>query len=753
MSSYELPSSIADDLEKFKEVYKDYLAGKVDNMLFKAARVPFGIYEQRERGSFMIRTKLPGGIISLEQLKRLAELAERFGDGRLHITTRAGAQIHGVKIGDFIEAIELLHAVGLTNRGGGGNTVRNITAKPLSGVAKGEAFDITPHLLALNLKMLERKDSYNLPRKYKIAFTADGEDSLNAEATDIGFAAKVRSGVRGFKVFVCGGMGGKSKIGLPLIEFLPEDEVFLLAQAVKEVFNEYGNRRDKSAARLRFLLEQIGFEKFRCITYFKCYELKGSLDWRLNLKELPELPSILSETCSQPLNVDEALWRQRFVIPQKQEGYFAVKVPLYLGDASSESLKELVNALAHKSVECIRFGADQNIYLRNLVEEELTALHPLLKRVSPLVDKPALIGDISVCAGALTCQLGITNSRGAFRAIEKKLANLPLDELSGLKIKISGCPNSCGRHLTADIGFYGKVKREGGVSYPAYAVVAGAAVKDGRAKFAENIGDISAFFLADFVAEALLTWKAAKADFKDFTAYFYDKGAHGLKEILARYANIPPFEEDKNPYYDLYVNEIFSLKGRGAGECSAGMTDLLEADKTALEKVLQEEPSPSKLSLIRLYATRMLLVARGEDARDALEAAKLFKLHFIDTGLISAKFTPLLEGEPQEGVVQLAEAVLRLYSTMDNTLKFTGELSEGAVKAVKLVDLRGVACPLNFVKTKIELAKVRSGDAIEVLLDDGAPIENVPRSAASEGHTVSEPIDEGGYWRVRIEKK
>jgi sulfite reductase (ferredoxin) len=199
--------------ENILGVVKDYLAGKVDNTLFKATRVPFGIYEQRERNTFMIRAKLPGGIISLEQLKSLAGLAEKFGDGRLHVTTRAGAQIHGVKIEDFIEVVEQLHAVRLTNRGGGGNTVRNITASPLSGVAEGEVFDVTPHLLALNLKMLEQKDSYNLPRKYKITFIGGKEDAFNAEVSDIGFVAKVRGGVRGFKVFVCGGMGGKSRIG------------------------------------------------------------------------------------------------------------------------------------------------------------------------------------------------------------------------------------------------------------------------------------------------------------------------------------------------------------------------------------------------------------------------------------------------------------------------------------------------------------------------------------------------------------
>jgi sulfite reductase (ferredoxin) len=454
---------------------------------------------------------------------------------------------------------------------------------------------------------------------------------------------------------------------------------------------------------------------------------------------------------------EESLWWRRFAVPQRQAGYFAVKVPLCLGDIAAVHLKELAAALSYKTVETVRFGTDQNIYLRNLKAGELIPLYPLLKKISPLAARPALLGDISVCAGAGTCQLGITNSRGAFRAIEEKISDAGLDALAGLKINISGCPNSCGRHLAADLGFYGKAKREGGVSYPAYGIVAGAEVREKGAVFAENISDVSAFHLAAFVSDILSAWGSAKRGNADFTGWVRGGGAQAIKEISAKYARIPVFEEDKNPYYDLYSGEVFSLKGRGAGECSAGIYDLLEADKAALEKALSGGRSREDLSLIRLLAARMLLVTRGEDARNESEVFSAFRKHFTDTGLVDSGFVPLLEGEAQIGVINLAEAVLKLYATMDNTLKFAGETAvkkeEFIKKPIPLIDLRGVACPMNFVKTKVELAKVKSGDEIEILLDDGAPIENVPRSASGEGHAVSEPVDEGGYWRVRIKKK
>ncbi|MDR2099736.1 MAG: sulfurtransferase TusA family protein [Campylobacteraceae bacterium] len=762
MSGYIIPKSVENDFETFKRQYNDFLNGSLDALAFKTIRVPFGIYEQRESDTYMVRVKLGGGVITPKQLIELSNLSQKQANSILHVTTRGGVQLHYVKLKDFLSIIEVLHNIGLTGRGGGGNTVRNITADPYAGIARDEVFDVTPHVLALSSKMLEKKDSYALPRKYKIAFSGSSADSGGAVLIDVGFIAKIKDGKKGFSVFVAGGMGAKSKTGHRFIDFLHESEIFLLSQAIKEVFDEKGNRKNKHAARLRFLFEELGEEEFRKLVNAKIEKVKNDGNWQIELRELPEVTPIKSDI--PKLSGEEKLWWERYVYTQRQEGYFCAKVPLSLGDLDAAKAKELGTRLEKiaDGRDVLRFGSDQNIYIRNLLAHELISLYPLLKEISPLVTKPAVIGDSVVCTGAATCQLGITIPRGAIKAIEAKLVkeNINLDELKGFKIHMSGCPNSCGRHAIADLGFFGKVLREGANPYPAYNILAGAKTGENITRFGKKIADISAYHLPSFTAELLSFWINIKKDYESFAQWIDKEGEQKISELAQKYSKIPSFEDDKNPYYDYSAKEIFSLKGRGAGECSAGMYDLIEADKKALSTALKSEHNDENLTNIRLLAARMLLVTRGEEARSEKEVLEAFKKHFIKTGLINADFEPLLDGKATKDAADLAEAVIALYNTMDNSLKFAVE-TQNATKteakpknANKFKDYRGVACPMNFVKTKMDLAQMQSGEILEILLDDGAPIDNVPRSVASEGHTILKQEKQSeGHWLVRIRKK
>jgi sulfite reductase (ferredoxin) len=765
MSGYIIPKSVDNDFTSFKKHYNDFLNGSLDALAFKTIRVPFGIYEQRKSDTYMVRVKLGGGVITPKQLLELSNLSQNYANSILHVTTRGGVQLHYVKLKDFLDVIKVLHEIGLTGRGGGGNTVRNITADPYAGVARDEVFDVTPHVLALTSKMLERKDSYSLPRKYKIAFSGSSADRGGATFVDVGFIAKVKEGKRGFSVFVAGGMGAKSKVGHPFIDFLDESEIFLLSQAIKEVFDEKGNRKNKNAARLRFLFEELGEEEFRKLVNAKIDKIKNEGNWQIEIGEFPKI-SALTNSVFPTLSEEEKLWWDRYVYAQKQEGYFCAKVPLSLGDLEASKAKELALKLDKSADDVLRFGSDQNIYIRNLQANELVSLYPLLKDISPLVTKPTVIGDSVVCTGAATCQLGITIPRGAIKAIEKALIkhNVNLDELKGFKIHMSGCPNSCGRHAIADIGFFGKVLREGSNPYPAYNILAGAKIGENITRFGKKIADVSAYHLPSFTAELLEFWIKIKKDYESFADWIDAEGEQKIVELAQKYSYVPPFEEDKNPYYDYFAKEIFSLKGRGTGECSAGMYDLIEADKKALTAALKNELSDDNLANIRLFAARMLLIARGDEARSEKEVLEAFKKHFIKTDLINADYEPLLEGKATKDVVNLANAVIELYGTMDNSLKFAAELQNAPEAEVKIADntqnadkfkdYRGVACPMNFVKTKMDLAQMKSGEILEILLDDGAPIDNVPRSVASEGHEVlKQAKQEEGHWLVRIKKR
>ncbi|MDR1849620.1 MAG: sulfurtransferase TusA family protein [Zoogloeaceae bacterium] len=797
-TGYVIPRQVLEDTEVFRQQHADYLAGRLDALAFKTLRVPFGIYEQRESDTFMLRVKLTGGLITPAQLSTLAELSETWANGKLHVTTRGGIQLHYVQADHFLPIIEALHQSGLTGRGGGGNTVRNIVVDPYAGIAPDEVFDVTPHALAMTEKMLAQKDSYALPRKFKIAFSGSRADRGTATLSDVGFIASIQKGQKGFCVYVAGGMGAHSRLGRRFMDFLPEGEIFLLAQAIKEVFDAKGNRRNKHAARLRFLVDELGLETFRALVEEKIVNVRARGNWEIALQEGFSAPPLSGQSReASTLSPDERLWQQRFATPQKQAGYYALKVPLSLGDLPAAKARTLARALRELAPheETIRFAGDQNLYLRNLTAANLRTLRPILEDLSPLMQKPALLGDIVVCTGAATCQLGITVPRGAQLALEKR--NLPerldLDAAQGLKIHLSGCPNSCGKHEIADLGFFGKASRNNGVLYPAYNVFVGAKIGEGATRFARKVGEVAAIHLPDFVEKILSVWIPLKPQFASFADWIDHGGEAIVTDLAQAFAKVPAFEDDKNPYFDFQAKDVFSLKGRGAGECSAGMYDLIEADRKALVHALKAEATPENLTAIRLLAARMLLVTRGEEAREEAEVLRAFKKQFLDSGLIDAAFAPLLEGEARPEVKELAEAVIALYGTMDNTLKFAVEQQRaqqpatGVAEAIltdntlaaehaqaiqaapppapkgeekgedetvhRFKDYRGVACPMNFVKTKMDLAQMQSGEILEIVLDDGAPIDNVPQSVKSEGHTVLEQTRKGEVWHVKIQKK
>lgn len=757
MSRYEIPQLTHEDLKVFKKNHADFLAGTLDGLTFKTMRVPFGVYEQREPNTYMVRIKLAGGAISPEQLLGLADLAQTYAHKNIHITTRGGAQLHYVKIEDIVTIMEKLHALGLSGRGGGGNTVRNITADPLAGTAQDELFDVAPHALVLTSKMLDQKDSFALPRKYKITFSGSSADRGYATIHDVGFIAKIIEGKRGFSLFVAGGMGAKSRIGTKIADFIPEEEIFLYSQAIKQLFDKHGNRKNKHAARLRFLFDELGESQFLVYLQEELEAVKKAGNWQIAIPESPKVRQI-SPNKNFELEEKYKTWWDRFVYAQKQEGLFGCKVPMYLGDISYEDARALATALDPFGEDVLRFSADQNLYIRNLTAPEMVSLFEVIQKISADSARPTLIGDMVACTGAATCQLGITRPRGAVEAISKRLAKVVanFDALQGFRIHLSGCPNSCGKHLIADLGFFGKVQRNEGYSYPAYNVVAGSHILENETRFAQKCGDVAAFHIPAFVEEVLTTWTLHVKNFKSFADWIDNGGREIIEAITHKYNTIPSFKEDKNPYFDYSCDELFSLKGKGSGECSAGMYDLIEADKKALKIALEAEVKDYEN--IRLLSARMLLVTRGEDARDKEGVLSAFKKHFIDTALLNASFGLPLLGEADERTIELALEVIKLYESMDNTLKFAKEKeikaeAPSSFSAVNFKDYTGVACPMNFVKTKMDLAKMKSGEVLEILLDDGAPIDNVPKSVQSEGHTIESTTQEGKSWRVRIVKK
>ena len=357
--SYKIPPNLDRDIDELESLIAKYHKGEIGAVELKAHRVPFGVYEQRERDTYMVRIRCAAGIVTPSQLEEVALLASQYGTGVVHLTTRQELQIHYIKLDDIVPIIRKLKEAGLASLGGGGNTVRNITAQEDAGIDNTEVFDVTPYAVALTNRLMAEDDSWTLPRKLKIAFSGSGQDKGYATIADVGFIAVVKGGKKGFKVYAAGGMGTISQVGKLLFDFIPADEAYYAAKAVKALFWKYGNRKNKHAARLRFLWQSLGEEEFKKRIQEEYEALKKDKVPLLEIEEIsdtavePGLAAQKADTLS-----DFELWKKRFVRPQKQDNLFAVIIPVELGFIDSVRVEKLAGFLKAFGDNVIRMTKD-----------------------------------------------------------------------------------------------------------------------------------------------------------------------------------------------------------------------------------------------------------------------------------------------------------------------------------------------------------------------------------------------------------
>ena len=777
---YAIPKSLKTDIEAFSKHVSDFRNGEIEAVKFKAIRVPMGIYEQRQNGTFMVRVRCAGGTISPKQLREVALLAQQEKAEPIHITTRQELQLHNVSLEQAPGILEHLYELGLSSRGGGGNTVRNIMVSEDAGIAKDEIFDVTPYAIALTNTLIAEPDSWSLPRKYKIAFAGNDADNANATFNDLGFIATIQDGVKGFKVFIGGGLGSKPTAGFKLSDFIPATDLLYVGETVKILFSEHGNRRNRHKARIRYIFYKLGEEQVFSIFHEIFNRLKTEGKYELVLPEVSANYGSGKVIDLDPENESLRKWLKRYVKEQRQSGYYAVEVPFEHGMVSSEALVSLAEFLEPLGSDVLRFTMRQNVLLRNIPGDKLQDVYHLLKALDVEVDRPRILNSLVACTGADTCRLGLCLAKGASLALKRALAKIPeeqLDDFAAININFSGCPNSCGQHNLSQLGFYGKVSRNDRV-YPAYYVVAGGRTGDQKARLAQKYGEVSARDLPGFTAEFLSKWSEKKAAYNDFTEYLEKEGRADLESVLSRFESIPSFDDDKNYYYDWGASEPFSLAARGQAECSAGMFDMIDFDRDAIVDIRKDIEHTSDQELINkslygmvFHASRMLLVTRGIEPKNREEVFTSFHQAFIQEGHVSKDFEPIvqlaLENQNasflkyRQQVDGLANKVIDLYNHMDDSLQFKTqaepqkplEIPTGIVVGKRTRDLRGVACPMNFVKTKIELSGMKSGELLEILLDDGAPIRNVPGSVRNEGHHILEQKKNENFWSVLIRKQ
>ncbi|MEE8452991.1 MAG: sulfurtransferase TusA family protein [Thermoguttaceae bacterium] len=772
---FQLPDICKDDAATFQAEVDRFKSGETSGPEFRSFRVPMGVYEQREPDTFMLRVRFPAGSVLPHQMQKLADVSRKYGNGVLHVTSRQDIQVHQVLVDDIAPAIGDLYEAGLSTRGGGGNTVRNISGCYDAGVCADEAFDPTGHAVALSEFLLPDPLSYQLPRKYKIAFSACSRDCAAATVNDVGFIARRRGEELGFAVYVGGGMGARSRVADPFEPFVPAADVHYVAEAVKRVFDKHGNRKNRHRARLRFLLDKIGVEGFRKLYDAELAELRKKGLPKLDVRDVPVRQRDVTRPAAEPGD-GFGQWRERNVTTQRQAGYHLVQIPLRLGDIPADTLEKLADAIDRYGEGMVRTTQQQNLVIRWVHENELAALHAALADLGLAVAEAPILRDLVACTGASTCKLGMCLARGLADAVRNRLEKdgRDLHGLGGLTIHISGCPNSCGRHPVADIGFFGAARRVHGRLVPHYVFQLGGKVAEGETRLAQGEQTVPAHNVPALVADFLDAYReSTNGSTADFDRFLDAKGRRLQEELAAKYRDVPDFSEDKNFYYDFGADEMFSLAGRGPGECGAGVFDLIEVDLAGAHEAVDQ----GRLFEATVLASRALLVTRGQQAHGESQALELFVEHFLDGKLVDESQRPLIElavkagkaSKPAEAytakpadVSNFVTTIQSLYDGMDASLRFQTVADEPAAAAPakpeqptatpdKEVDFRGVVCPLNYVKTKMVLDQLPEGNVLSVLLDE-AGSRNVPESVAKDGHDVLSVAQTSDHWQVVIRK-
>lgn len=784
-----IPPEVKREIEDFAAEVERLNRGEVSVDDFKRFRLQQGIYGQRQDGEQMVRTKLPFGRYTAEQLQCLADFADKYSNGILHVTTRQDIQFHFVKINDVPQGLQDLADYGLTTREACGNTVRNVTACHKSGTCANEAFDVSPYAKAVSRFLLRHPLTQNMPRKFKIAFggcNGCGLTSIN----DIGLNAVIRrdnSGEqRGFKVMIGGGLGSYPQSAQLLSEFVPVSELLKMCEAIVRIFDQHGERKNRNKARFKFVLQKMGLEKVKGLYEKEFAALKSGTFPEIIVPEdlVPDVPKV-APTLAFDKDPEFARWKSRNVCKQKQTGFHNVQIKLTLGDFNSEQARGVSQIVSSYAAGYMVNTFNQNIMIPWVKEETFGALFGELKKVGLHKAGTEQLCDIISCPGSETCNLGITASRGLAHHLsdemEKNYTDSP--ELDNISIKVSGCPNSCAQHHIASIGFHGAAKKVNGILAPFYEVMLGGNVTDSGAVFGTTVSKIPAKNAPAAVKRLTDNYLKEKQADESFNQYFNRKGKMHFVTLLEDLKELPAIEKSPYAYTDFGTEKKFTLEDRGQGECAGAVTDMIQDHlamaeralfhgKLALEKAgFTEAVHQANRSIVA--SARALLVTEGIDFADDAESLKKFESLIVDTGIVSDSFTGItsryLENPEAAGAEkskthldeasQLIEECKKAHGKMqgDKSLRIrvgTEEKPKSAAGAGNgnTLNLLGVKCPFNYVKTKLKLEAMAPGNRLEVLLDDGEPIKNVPRSIQNDGHKLLSQDKIDNHYKIVIEK-
>lgn len=558
-----------------------FKTGKEDEDRFKHFRLTRGVYGQRQTGVQMFRIKIPFGKLSSDQLVRIADISERYTNGNLHITTRQNIQLHFVKLEDAAAIWTELAQKGITAREACGNTVRNLTASARAGIDPDEPFDVSPYVYATFKYFLRNPVCQNMGRKIKPAFSSSEKDSAFAYFHDFGFIPRVRyengKEIRGFKVLIGGGLGAISRVAKTAYEFLEEDRIIPFIEACIRVFDRYGEREKRQKARLKFLLKKIGFENFMDLVELERLAFKNQRVV-IDREALPSPKPVPFKKLplAVPLDADKyRCWLKTNVFAQKQKRFFGIQLRVPLGNIDAVTARGLAELVSNYAADDIRLSINQGILLRFVRKESLPQLFNELDKLGLAEPGFNTTMDITACPGTDTCALGVTNSTGLARILEEVLLKeYPgLVEETNLKIKISGCMNSCGQHMAANIGFHGSSIKRAERVVPAMQVVIGGGVDpDGNGFIAEKVIKLPSKRIPNVLRAILDDYENNAFEEEYFNDYFQRQSKRYFYDLLKPLSDISSLED--SDFFDWGQERVYR-QSIGVGECAGVSLDVV----------------------------------------------------------------------------------------------------------------------------------------------------------------------------------
>ncbi|MBL7882552.1 MAG: HEPN domain-containing protein [Bacteroidia bacterium] len=572
---------IEKDIIELEEKIRAFKNGTLHEDKFRSLRLARGVYGQRQQGVQMVRIKLPFGKLTTKQLLRIADISDEYSNGNLHLTTRQDIQIHHVSLDATPELWAKLEQDDITLREACGNTVRNITASAVAGIDPKEPFDVSPYADAMFRYFLRKPFGQELGRKLKFAFSSNDDDTAYTFMHDLGFIPKVKiiegKIIRGFKVLIGGGLGAQPFLAKTAFEFLEEDQLIPFTETVVRVFDRYGERLSRHKARIKYLINKIGVEEFLRLTEEERLALNVksyTIDRESVIsKEKYINSSFTTFKVSDDKNYKD--WLVTNVFEQKQQGFYGVFVKVSLGNLSSDTARKLAEIVNAYASDDIRITVNQGLLLKFVPKEALPALFKALAKLNLADIGFDSVADITACPGTDTCNLGISSSTGISKELEKVVKE-EFPELlfnNDIKIKISGCMNSCGQHALAQIGFHGSSFKNGNNVVPALQLVLGGGVLgNGEGRIADKIIKVPSKRGPAVLRTLLQDFEKNAVEGEYFNTYYDKKGKDYFYQLLKPHADNSTLVADD--YIDWGHSEQFKTE-IGVGECAGVLIDLV----------------------------------------------------------------------------------------------------------------------------------------------------------------------------------